>query len=63
MVGKILKLFENKFGYIVDTTDRQYFFFYKSLKNIKFEDLTIGQEVTFEEVDTSQGWRAEDIYI
>ena len=64
MQGTIVKLMLDKgFGFIKGEDRGEYFFHRSSLKNVSLEMLQIGQEVTFEELDTNKGPRAEDIFI
>jgi cold shock CspA family protein len=65
MTGQIVKLMRDKmFGFIEGERDKkQYFFHASGLKNIKYDELTEGREVEFEEVDSPKGLRAEDIYV
>ncbi len=63
MQGTIKRLKKDRgFGFI-ECKGMEYFFHASGLKNVKFEELYEGQEVTFEDVETKQGPRAEDIYI
>lgn len=63
MTGTVKRLIADKgFGFIV-SGKQEYFFHRSGLKNTKFEDLRVGQEVTFEDADGDKGPRAEDIYI
>jgi cold shock protein len=64
MEGVIKRKVEDKgFGFI-EVAGRQgdVFFHFSALKNVKFEDLRLGQQVSFEITDTQKGVRAEEIY-
>ena len=64
MTGIVKKIVVDKgFGFILGEDKKDYFFHRTSLKNAQFEDLTVGDEVTFEDAEGSKGPRAEDIYI
>lgn len=46
------------------TPKKDYFFHKSALKaGAKFEDLVVGQPVTFEDAEGERGPRAEDVYI
>jgi CspA family cold shock protein len=63
MQGTIKRLAKEKgFGFI-ESKGQEYFFHMSGLKNVRFDELYEGQEVTFEDVETPKGQRAEDIYI
>ena len=63
MIGTIKQIFKDKnFGFI--TADGKDYFFHKgAIKNARFEDLERGQEVQFEDAESDNGLRAEDIYV
>lgn len=67
MNGVVKRIARDKgFGFIQGNRQdggKDYFFHYTALKNIKFEQLQEGQEVTFEDVDTPKGLRAEQIFV
>jgi CspA family cold shock protein len=71
MTGTIERLLMDKgFGFIKSTEPTgakgsgvEYFFHRSAVKNAKFEDLTKGQEVTFEDSEGTKGPRAEDVYV
>lgn len=64
MDGRVKKLQREKgFGFIVDSKGKEYFFFRTAIKNALFEDLTEGQDVTFEDSEGPKGPRAEDIFV
>jgi CspA family cold shock protein len=63
MKGKIVRVVKEKsFGFI-QSGGQDYFFHRSALKNITFDDVKVGQEVTFEEMETEKGMRAEDIFV
>ena len=49
-------------GFIRGENNTDYFFHASALKNIAFNELAKGDEVTFEDTDTEKGPRAEDVY-
>jgi len=64
MTGTIARTVQDKrFGFIKGENGKEYFFHQSCLKNISFDQLEIGRDVTFEDVETDKGWRAEDIYV
>lgn len=64
MDGKIKRLVGDKgFGFIVDNKGVEYFFHQSAVKNTTFAALQEGQEVTFEDADSTKGPRAEDVYV
>ena len=64
MNGKIKRLIaDKKFGFIVGDGNKEYFFHASALKNTRFDDLEVGQEVEFEDSEGEKGPRAEDIYV
>ena len=64
MTGTVKKIVREKnFGFIKGQDGREYFFHRSCLKNIEFEDLTEGREVTFEDAEGDRGLRAEDIFV
>lgn len=63
MTGIVKRLIRDKgFGFI-ESGKSEFFFHRSALKNMNFEDLQEGQEVTFEEGEGTKGPRAEDIYV
>ena len=63
MKGTIKKLVkEKKFGFIATKGSPDLFFHQSALQNVKFDDLTEGQEVEFEPGEGEKGPRAEDVY-
>ncbi len=64
MQGHIARLKKDKgFGFIRTSTGAEFFFHFTALKNIKFEELVEGQEVTFEDEEGPKGPRAADIFV
>lgn len=64
MQGSIVRKVADKgFGFIRGTNGHEYFFHASALKNIKFDDVQIGQEVMFEDEEGTKGPRAADIYV
>lgn len=60
--GKIKKLVGDRgFGFISDTDGRDVFFHQNSLIDLKFTDLTEGQEVDFEVEKSEKGPRAINV--
>lgn len=64
MQGQIKLLTVDKgFGFIKGEDGKEYFFHKSALKNVKFEALSKGQIVEFEDSESEKGLRAEDIFI
>jgi CspA family cold shock protein len=64
MNGIIKKIVADKgFGFIRDTSGKEYFFHRSALKNCEFTELKEGREVEFDEAEGSKGPRAEDVYV
>ena len=64
MKGKIVRLVKDKrFGFLNAGEKNDIFFHQSALKNVKFDDLTVGQEVEFELGEGAKGPRAEEIYV
>jgi len=64
MNGKVKLINAEKgFGFIVGADGKEYFFHRSALKNTQLEELQKGQEVEFEDSESSKGLRAEDVYI
>ena len=62
--GKVKKLVgERGFGFISDTDGREVFFHQSSLVEVKFSDLTEGQEVEFDVENSEKGPRAVNVRI
>jgi CspA family cold shock protein len=62
MTGVIKRLLSDKGCGFVTAGRTDYFFHKSALKNIKFDELVEGQEVTFEATEGTKGPRAEDVY-
>jgi len=64
MVGTIKTLIQDKgFGFILEEgTNVEHFFHRSALKNAQFEDVKIGDKVSFESTPAQKGPRAEDVY-
>lgn len=64
MTGKIKRLIaDKKFGFIIGDDGQEYFFHQSALKNTTFDEVSVGQEVEFEDSDGEKGLRAEDIFV
>lgn len=67
MNGVIKRIVADKgFGFIRDERSGiEYFFHRSALKNSDFDSITVGQEVTFEDVEGvgGKGPRAEDVFV
>lgn len=64
MIGKVKRIVRDKgFGFIQGTDNVEYFFHKSACKNIDFEELKEGREVTFEDSEGQKGPRAEDVYV
>jgi cold shock protein len=64
MIGTVARIVKDKrFGFIKAEDGQEYFFYQTGLKNIHFDELEEGREVSFEDVETEKGKRAEDIYV
>jgi len=62
--GKIKKIVGDRgFGFINDTDGREVFFHQSSLIDVKFSDITEGQEVQFEIEKTAKGPRAINVSV
>lgn len=62
MNGTIKRLVSDRgFGFIASSSGEDIFFHRSSVAGTSFEQLTIGQSVTFEEHDTPKGRRAENV--
>jgi cold shock CspA family protein len=62
MDGVVVRIMKEKHFGFIKAEGQDYFFHSSGLKNIKFDDLKVNQSVTFEPMETSKGFRAEDIY-
>ena len=64
MTGIIKTINKDKgYGFIAGENGAEYFFHRSALKNVAFEQLEKGREVTFEDAEGTKGPRAEDIYV
>jgi len=62
--GTIKKLVgERGFGFISDSDGREVFFHQSALVDVKFSDITEGQQVEFEVENTAKGPRAINVRI
>jgi cold shock protein len=64
MTGTIKIVHSDKgYGFIRGEDGKDYFFHRSGLKNCQLADLEQGVEVTFEDTETKNGPRAEDVFI
>lgn len=64
MNGTIKRLLiDKKCGFIKGRDGKDYFFHRSALKNIDYEALEEGLDVTFEDSEGTKGPRAEDVYV
>lgn len=64
MEGEVVRMVKDKgFGFIKASTGKEYFFHASVLKNCKFQDVEVGQTVTFEDEEGERGPRAADVFI
>lgn len=62
MTGKIRLLNPEKgFGFIKGKDNQDYFFHRSALKNVDFDELEVGQVVTFDDTVRDKGPRAENV--
>ena len=62
--GTIKKLVGDRgFGFISDTDGREVFFHQSSLVDVKFSDITEGQQVEFDTEKTEKGPRAINVRV
>ena len=62
MEGTIKTLTEKGFGFItVDGEEKDLFFHRNELKGVTFEDLKIGDKVSFEKADSPKGPNAKNV--
>lgn len=54
---------EKGFGFILGEDGKEYFFHRSALKNVGFDAVERGQDVTFEDTEGSKGLRAEDVFV
>lgn len=62
MTGTIKTLLTDKRCGFIKSGSKDFFFHETALKNVKYEELGLGQEVTFEDAEGTRGPRAEDVY-
>src|SRR5262245_45913457 len=64
MTGVVKRIVREKgFGFNQDERGKEYFFHATALKNVRWDDLEVGREVTFEDAEGTKGPRAEDIFV
>ena len=62
MNGKIAKLMDRGFGFIArDGEAKDLFFHSKELQGVMFDDLKVGDAVTFEVIDSEKGPAATNV--
>ncbi|MBI1838872.1 MAG: cold shock domain-containing protein [Candidatus Colwellbacteria bacterium] len=62
MTGTIKKLTDKGFGFIArEGEDKDLFFHSKDLSGVMFDELKVGDAVTFEVVDTEKGPSAKNV--
>ena len=62
MEGTIKTLTEKGFGFItVDGEDKDLFFHGNELKGVKYEELKVGDKVSFEKADSEKGPNATNV--
>jgi len=62
MTGTIKTLTEKGFGFISrEGEEKELFFHSNNLVDVTFDELKVGDEVTFDVVDSDKGPRAEDV--
>lgn len=60
--GKIKRLVTDKgFGFVAADDETEYFFHHSACSDARFEDLRVGQAVTFQRGQGPKGPRAENI--
>ncbi len=62
MEGTIQKLADG-WGFIHDKKGNRYYFVARSIRNARFDDLEVGQEVSFEDEEGTRGSVAADIFV
>ena len=64
LTGKIYRVVQDK-GYSWARTEKgiDYFVHRSELRNVRFEDLTVGMEVEFQPVETMKGPRAVQVSV
>lgn len=64
MKGKIVKLMTDKgYGFIKAEGGGELFFHHTALRNVKLDQLRVGDDVEFEQGEGAKGPRAEDVYV
>lgn len=64
MTGTIKTLLKDKgCGFIRGEDGKEYFFHYTALQGVKFDELTVQRQVTFEPGEGAKGPRAEDVSV
>jgi len=64
LTGTIQNIFLDRgFGFIRAESGIKYYFNRAALKNVKIEDLVVGQECEFEDEEGSRGMTAADVYV
>ncbi len=62
MTGKIKTLTDRGFGFITrEGEEKDLFFHSKDLNGVAFDDLKVGDELSFEVVDTDKGPSAKNV--
>ena len=62
MEGTIKTITDKGFGFIsIDGEDRDLFFHRNELKNVSFEELAVGDKVSFEKGESPKGPNAVDV--
>jgi len=62
MIGKIKTLTDKGFGFISqEGEDKELFFHSNDLVDVTFDELKVGDEVTFDVVSSDKGPRAENV--
>jgi CspA family cold shock protein len=64
MTGTVKSLHLEKGFFFIRGQDGKDYFAHKTVcKNVRFETLTVGQEVEFEDASGAKGPRADDVYV
>ena len=64
MTGKIKRLVSDRvFGFIRAENETEYFFHKDDVKNASWDSLREGQNVEFEEAESTKGPRASDVFL
>ena len=59
--GTIKRLTDKGFGFIANESGTDLFFHTSSVEGVRFEDLTVGQKVSYKEGSGPKGPRAENV--